>query len=118
MESICEIKEIYKSLYLFEKKFLENNEITINEALVLCCLKDEQPKTAGEICEYIGLSHSRISRIINSVEEKQLIYRKLGVEDKRQMIFELTAKGKKKVTIMLKNKISFEDFLKSLKIEN
>ncbi|MDR2123015.1 MAG: winged helix DNA-binding protein [Flavobacteriaceae bacterium] len=118
MESICEIKEIYKSLYLFEKKFLETNGITINEALVLCCLKKSVSQTANEICKYIGLSNSRISRIINTVEEKGYISRKLGSEDKRQMIFELTPQGEEKVKIMQANQISFKDFLKIIKLKS
>ena len=55
MEAICVIKDIYKTLYQFEKAFSDVHEITINEAMLLCCLKDNQPKSAGTICEYIGL---------------------------------------------------------------
>ncbi len=117
MEPICEIKEIYKSLYLFEKNFQETNGITINEALILCCLKEGTSKTANEICKYIGLSNSRISRVINTVEEKGYISRKLGTYDKRQMIFELTPKGMEKVNEMKNSQISFKDFLKLVKIE-
>ena len=61
MESICAIKDIYKALYQFEKTFAEVHDITINEAMLLCCLKDGETKSAGMICEYIGLSNSRVS---------------------------------------------------------
>ena len=40
MEPICVIKDIYKILYQFEKTFSESNDMTINEAMILCCLKD------------------------------------------------------------------------------
>ena len=62
MEPICIIKEIYKTLYQFEKTFAEAHDITINEAMLLCCLKSGEAKSAGSICEYIGLSNSRPSR--------------------------------------------------------
>ena len=62
MESICAIKDIYKALYQFEKTFAEVHDITINEAMLLCCLKDGETKSAGMICEYIGLSNSRVSK--------------------------------------------------------
>ena len=40
MESICNLKDIYKALYQFEREFHETHQITINEAMVLCCMKD------------------------------------------------------------------------------
>lgn len=43
MESICRIKEINKELYQFEKAFVERHGITINEAMLLCCLKQGGP---------------------------------------------------------------------------
>ena len=58
MEPICAIKDIYKILYQFEKNFSEVHAITINEAMLLCCLKDNEAKSAGMICDYIGLSNS------------------------------------------------------------
>ena len=51
MESICAIKDIYKALYQFEKTFAEVHDITINEAMLLCCLKDGETKSAGMICD-------------------------------------------------------------------
>lgn len=82
MEAICVIKDIYKTLYQFEKAFSDVHEITINEAMLLCCLKDNQPKSAGTICEYIGLSNSRVSKVITSVENKGFIDRTMSKEDK------------------------------------
>jgi len=80
MEPICAIKDIYKILYQFEKTFAEVHDITINEAMLLCCLKDGETKSAGMICEYIGLSNSRVSKVITAVENK-------GYRDRPQEIF-------------------------------
>lgn len=101
METICKIKDIYKALYHFEKEFADNNGITINEGMVLCCLKNNEPKSANELCDYVGLSNSRVSRVINTVEAKGYIKRHMGTKDKRQMIFTLTDLGKQKITEML-----------------
>ena len=57
MEAICVIKDIYKTLYQFEKAFSEVHEITINEAMLLCCLKDNEAKSAGTICTRIQGDH-------------------------------------------------------------
>lgn len=97
MEPICAIKDIYKVLYQFEKTFAEANDITLNEAMVLCCLKEGETKSAGTICEYIGLSNSRVSKIITSVEDKGYIRRIVNKEDRRQMFFVLTPGGKEKI---------------------
>lgn len=114
MEPICAIKDIYKALYQFEKDFSENHQITINEAMLLCCLKEGDCKKAGSICEYIGLSNSRVSKIITSVENKGYIIRSISSEDKRQMLFELTPEGKKKVQQMLKAELNINSLYDKL----
>lgn len=100
MEPICRLKDIYKALYNFEKEFAEQNGITINEGMLLCCLKDGKPKSANELCDFVGLSNSRVSRVINAVEEKGYINREMGTTDRRQMIFTLTESGKTKTQTM------------------
>ncbi len=114
MEPICSIKDIYKVLYQFEKAFSEENDITINEAMVLCSLKEGGSKTAGAICEYIGLSNSRVSKVITSVENKSYIQRLLNPVDKRQMLFVLTDEGREKIRQMQNKELGFEELFKSL----
>ncbi|WP_165044357.1 MarR family winged helix-turn-helix transcriptional regulator [Dysgonomonas sp. ZJ709] len=107
MEPICKLKDIYKALYQFEKDFSDTNRITINEGVVLCCLKDGKPKSANELCDFVGLSNSRVSRVINTVEAKGYISREMGAVDKRQMIFTLTDSGKEKIKEMLSKEMDF-----------
>lgn len=114
MEPICTIKDIYKTLYQFEKTFAEVHNITINEAMVLCCLKDNESKSAGTLCEFIGLSNSRVSKILTAVENKEFIYRVINKEDKRQMFFSLTSKGKEKVLQMMTAELCFDSLFAQL----
>lgn len=114
MESICQIKNIYKALYSFEKEFARKFAMTINEAMLLCCMKDGQPHSAYEIAEFIGLSNSRVSKIIMSVEEKGWIMREIGTEDKRKMIFSLSKEGESVVRKMKKQSIPLDDILSKL----
>ncbi len=102
MESICALKDVYKVLYQFEKEFQTSHDMTINEAMLMCCLHEGDAKSAGALCEYIGLSASRVSKIINSVEKMGFIERSISSEDKRQMLFSLTTSGWRKVTEMQK----------------
>ncbi len=116
MNDICAIKDIYKVLYLFEKGFAEANELTINEAMLLCCLKESEAKSAGTICDFIGLSNSRVSKVITSMEDKGYILREISREDKRQMFFSLTPKGKEKVERMKNADLKFEALYGELRL--
>ena len=116
MEPICAIKDIYKILYQFEKNFSEVHAITINEAMLLCCLKDNEAKSAGMICDYIGLSNSRVSKVITSVENEGFIRRNIiNKEDKRQMFFSLTPKGKEKIQQMMQAELNMDSLFNQLK---
>ena len=114
MEPICAIKDIYKILYQFEKAFAEANDITLNEAMLLCCLKDNETKSAGTICEYFGLSNSRVSKIITSVEDKGYIRRIVNKDDRRQMFFVLTPVGKEKIRRMQASDLHLDQFFSQL----
>lgn len=114
MELICQIKEIYKALYTFEKEFAENFQMTINEAMLLCCMKDEKSRSANEIAEFIGLSNPRVSKIIMSVEKKGWLEREMGAEDKRKMIFSLSEKGRQVVKTMKSRSIPLNGVLAQL----
>ena len=97
MEPICAIKDIYKILYQFEKNFSEVHAITINEAMLLCCL------------------NSRVSKVITSVENKGFIRRNINKEDKRQMFFSLTPKGKEKIQQMMQAELNMDSLFNQLK---
>ncbi len=119
MEPICTLKEVYKQLYKFEKEFSAENDITINEAMLLCCMKEGKELSAGEIYKYIGLSASRGSKIITAAEKKGFLMRSIAKKDHRQMLFKLSTVGKKKVEQMQKSKVNtkqlYDDILNLLK---
>ena len=125
MEPICAIKDIYKILYQFEKNFSEVHAITINEAMLLCCLKDNEAKSAGMICDYIGLSNSRVSKVITSVENKGFIRRNINTLYKPAsvvclglsyfFVFSLTPKGKEKIQQMMQAELNMDSLFNQLK---
>lgn len=114
MESICKLKDLYKSLYKFEKAFQNRYDVTINEAMVLCNLYNGESHTAREISDYIGLSASRVSKIINAVEVRGYIERSIGDVDKRQMVFKLTVPGLQKISEMKGSDFDTEQLYKQL----
>lgn len=93
MEKLCKIRDVQRAVYQFELKFEKQYGIGLNEGMLLCSLMKHERLSSGEIGDLLGLSSSNTSKVIKSVEKKELIERIMGVEDKRQMYFVLTPKG-------------------------
>jgi len=115
MESICALKEVYKALYQFEKDFSGKYGLTINEAMLLCCLKDGKARTAGSVCEYIGLSLPRASKIVTTMEKKDYVRRSIAKDDRRKMLFKLSLQGKEKVVLMQQSNIDMVSLCECMK---
>lgn len=98
METLCKIRDIYRSIAEFEVQFTQVYDLSLNEGMLLCTLLNRPKLTSSEIAEALGLSASNTSKVIRSVEDKKLITRLIGKEDKRQMHFTLTSEGKSKIT--------------------
>ena len=107
MEAILKLKDIYKALYDFEKQYAKFNELTINEAIVLYALRDGKPIIANKIYKFVGLSKSRMSRVMAEIENKGYVARQTGVEDKRNIFFFLTSLGREKLNTLMAQKINF-----------
>ncbi|MDD2563687.1 MAG: MarR family winged helix-turn-helix transcriptional regulator [Salinivirgaceae bacterium] len=95
MENLCEIKDIFKKIHQFEQELNNEVNVTINEAMVLCSIY-ETIKCSGDISADTGISTSRTSRVLLSLEQKGYIIRSFDGADKRKMMFELTSEGVKK----------------------
>ncbi|MDH6311123.1 DNA-binding MarR family transcriptional regulator [Dysgonomonas sp. PFB1-18] len=87
---------MHKTLYNLDKEFLKDNGITLNESIIVYSLAENKSFCAGYLSEQLGLSNSRTSRILLSLEEKGYITRRMGNIDKRQVLFTLTESGKQK----------------------
>ena len=93
-EPLCRIRDIYRSINDFEIEFYNKYKVKLNEGMLLCSLSKLEKCSSGEIAELLGLSSSNSSKVIISAEKKGLIERIVGKDDKRQMFFRLTEKGK------------------------
>lgn len=96
--TLCRIRDLYRAIAEFESSFSKTYGISLNEGMLLCTLLDKGQQTSSEIADALGLSHSNASKVIRSVEDKDLITRQVGKEDKRQMNFILTAAGRELIT--------------------
>lgn len=113
MESICKLKDIYKALYEFEASFLQQNQITINEGMILCLLGDG-PQKAGVISVECSLSTSRLSKVLANLEGKGYIIRTFGANDRRQVMVELTEKGEAKRCAIKQQQVCIPEALSKL----
>lgn len=94
--ALCSLRDIYRAIRDFELEFSQEHDLCLNEGMLLCTLCSEM-YSSSEIATNLGLTNSNASKVIRSVEEKGLIERRLGKEDKRQMYFVLSPEGKKKL---------------------
>ena len=89
------MRELFKALSELETRLMEQYGVSLNEAMALCCIGGDT-LTASVISENTGLSASHTSKVIRSIEEKELIVRNLGDKDKRQMQAQKAARSKRR----------------------
>lgn len=111
---ICRLRDINRAIADLERQFSQQFDVNINEAMLLCTLKEKGELSSGAIAEALGLSASNASKVIASSEKKNLISRNLCKEDKRQMFFSLSSIGKEKIETMRNEQIDFPDILKEI----
>lgn len=99
MERFCRIRDLYRSISEFEHNFENAHGLCLNEGMLLCTINNspENMLSSGFLADSLGLTCSNTSKLIKSIEEQGYISRVLGKEDKRQMYFKLTKKGKDKI---------------------
>lgn len=93
IKCICVMRYLFQALSVFEDRLLQEYGISLNEAMVLCSIGQEHI-AARTIADRTGLSQSHTSKVIRAAEDKKLLVRCLGENDKRQMYFYLTNEAK------------------------
>ena len=111
---ICRLRDINRAIADLERQFSQQFDVNINEAMLLCTLKEKGELSSGAIAEALGLSASNASKVIASSEKKNLISRNICKEDKRQMFFSLSSIGKEKIETMRNEQIDLPDILKEI----
>ena len=89
---------------LFEERFFQKvaasenaeiKELSKNQPAVLTIIgqtKEIMPSTIGK---YVGMDRSSLSRMVDSLEEKDFVLRKNDPEDRRKVLVSLTEKGER-----------------------
>lgn len=94
MEKLCRIRELQRAVNRFEAALERSHGICLNEGMALCSLSKAGRLSCGELGEMLGLTPSNTSKVLRSVEGKGYVNRELGTNDKRQIYFSLTEKGR------------------------
>ena len=93
MESFCKIRDVYRAITEFEARFEKRYGLGLNEGSLLCALHEVGRLSSGDIAKQLNLTQSNASKVIRAAENKGLIQRSLGDDDKRQMYFSLSPEG-------------------------
>lgn len=109
------MRNAYRALTTFETTFEQEYSISLNEAMVLCALREaKSPITSTTIALLTEMATSHTSKVIRSVEAKELIQRSLGETDKRQMYFSLTKNGEERLKELDLEKVEIPELLQPL----
>ncbi len=114
METFCRIRTIYRTIAEFEVRFEKMHHLGFNEGMLLCTLSEVEKLSSGDIAGQLGLTPSNASKVIKSVEKKGWVRRILGNDDKRQMYFSLTEKGREQLKEIACSEIEIPELLKLL----
>ena len=99
-QKICRLRDIYRAIAGLEEQIEKTFGLNINEAMLLCTLKDHADMKSSEIADALNLTHSNASKVIASVEDMRLVRRSVDKQDKRQMRFALTKQGMEKLDML------------------
>ena len=113
IESICVMRDLCRALAELEKELTERCGVSLNEAMVLCCVGGDT-LTAGKISEQTGLSASHASKVIRSLETKGWLVRRFGENDRRRMQFTLSEAGAARLQSLKETALTVPDLLKPL----
>ena len=114
MEKLCRIRELQRAVNRFETALERSHGICLNEGMALCSLSKAGRLSCGELGEMLGLTPSNTSKVLRSVEGKGYVNRELGTNDKRQMYFSLTEKGRVLLGSINCEEIETPELLKTL----
>ncbi len=90
------------------------HEITTSIGFVLLNIHSEEGTPATKIAPLMGLEARSLTRMLKTMEEKELIYREPDLVDKRSVRIFLTELGKKKKEISRETVLSFNNKVREL----
>ena len=103
-----ELIEALLQLYISNQASSIAEMLEGEHAVLSYILKEEQDVTPTNISIKLGITKSRVTAILNSLHEKELVLLKKKSDDRRKIIVSLTEKGEEDIVsklVLLDNKI-------------
>ena len=103
-----ELIEALLQLYISNQASSIAEMLEGEHAVLSYILKEEQDVTPTNISIKLGITKSRVTTILNSLHEKELVLLKRKSDDRRKIIVSLTEKGEEDIVsklVLLDNKI-------------
>ena len=96
MIDLCAIRKLQISLRLFEEELKKETGLSFNDALLLCAVNKGVYEPSA-LAKELELSPSRLTRVLDSLENRKLIIRELSSSDRRSMKVSLSESGREMV---------------------
>lgn len=93
MIDLCAIRKIQTALRQFEDQLRVETGLSLNDALCLCAI-DKGINEPGQIAREMELSPSRLTRILDALEGRNLVERRIADGDRRNISVRLTYSGR------------------------
>jgi ferredoxin-thioredoxin reductase catalytic chain len=106
VRDLCSIKDVIREINELERELKAAYGLSVNEALCLCCVSSAS-RTPGECAVQMGLSASRVSRLLSALERKGLLERRAHPGDLRVTGLEVTEEGLDRLSVMRRGGITF-----------
>jgi DNA-binding MarR family transcriptional regulator len=87
--------ELLEHCQVKREKMAERLHLTVAEFKLLRGFRVDETLSVNDLAKRIELSSSRLTRIIDGLVEKGLVWREIGSRDRRVMEISLTPKGRK-----------------------
>ncbi|MGO8685577.1 MAG: MarR family winged helix-turn-helix transcriptional regulator [Candidatus Dormibacteria bacterium] len=81
----------------FQADLWREARLTLAQLAVLRALRDAGPQTAGRLADAVGLSAASATRLFDRLEQRDLVRRHHGHDDRRCVEIHLTARGRQLV---------------------
>ena len=88
------LRRIIRATDFSAKHLARESELTTSQLLVLQLLGPDREMKIGDIARQVNLNQATVTSIIDRLEERSLVKRHKGKQDRRQVFVKLTARGR------------------------
>ena len=108
------VRAVWLAIYRMYNQISMKHDISTSLAYVLINIHSEEGTQATKIAPLMGLESRSLTRMLKSMEDKGLIYRKKDTNDKRAVRIFLTEEGQRKKDISWQTVRGFNEEIREI----